>query len=366
MMPRIAFISRATLYSAPGGDTRQIEMTAHYLRKLNVVVDIYLTGQEIEYQQYDLLHFFNIIRPADIMFHVKKAGIPFVISTIFVDYSEYEKRSRGGLAGWITRLLPADTLEFLKVIARWLKNGERPGSYSYLLKGHRRSVKYLIRTAAMLLPNSHSEYKRLYKAYGVAGNYHVIPNGIDPEICNQPLALNEEYMDAVLCVARIEGLKNQLRLIQALKNTKYRLFIHGKPSPNHQSYYAQCQAEASTAENVTLAGWLDGAQLYAAYKSAKVHVLPSYFETTGLSSLEAAAMGCNAVITDNGDAREYFGENAWYCDPSDTKSILKAVSAAWEAPRNEGFRQKIMREYTWERAAEETLNAYNRVLSGRQ
>src|SRR5690606_22811516 len=107
-----------------------IDRTAHYLRRLNVLVDIYLAGQDIEYKKYDLLHFFNIIRPADVLRHVQKSDIPFVISTIFVDYGEFEKKNRMGMAGIVTRLFPADTLEYLKVIARWLKNGERPGSFS--------------------------------------------------------------------------------------------------------------------------------------------------------------------------------------------------------------------------------------------
>jgi glycosyltransferase involved in cell wall biosynthesis len=93
-----------------------------------------------------------------------------------------------------------------------------------------------------------------------------------------------------------------------------------------------------------------------------VHVLPSYFETTGLSSLEAAVMGCNIVVTDKGDTRDYFKNDAWYCEPEDPASIRQAVEAAYDAPYNEAFRQRIFQEYTWKRAAEETLKAYMDVL----
>lgn len=365
MTMKIAFISRTTLYSAPGGDTRQIDRTAHYLRRLNVLVDIYLADQDIEYQRYDILHFFNIIRPADILRHIQKGRIPYVISTIFVDYGAFEKKNRGGIAGMVTRFFSSDTLEYLKVIARWVKNRERPGSFSYLWAGHRRSVQRLIREAAMLLPNSHSEYHRLEEQYQISQVYRVVPNGIDTEVCQKKYPALPEYKDAILCMARVERLKNQLRLIQALKNTPYRLFIHGKPSPNHQAYYEQCVAAAAGSDNIQIAGWLEGDKLYAAYQSAKVHVLPSYFETTGLSSLEAAVMGCNIVITDKGDTREYFGDDAWYCDPSDPESIRQAVEAAWSAPYNEAFRERILKEYTWERAAQETLAAYRAVLGKR-
>ncbi len=360
---KVAFIARTTLYTSPGGDTHQIDMTARYLRRLNVGVDIYLADETVNYVQYDLLHFFNIIRPADVLPHIRNTSKPFVISTIFVDYGEFEKKNRKGIAGIATRLFSADGLEYLKVFARWVKNGDRPGSMAYIWNGHRRSVQKLIREAAMLLPNSHSEYKRLEEKYQIRQAYHLVPNGIDTDICQKEYPELPEYKNAVLCMARIEGRKNQLHLIQALKNTSYRLFIHGKPSPNHQGYYEQCVAAAAGSDNIRVKSWLDGDGLYAAYYNAKVHILPSYFETTGLSSLEAAVMGCNIVITDKGDTREYFGDDAWYCNPDDPDSIRQAVEAAWVAPYNEAFRERILKEFTWERAAQETLAAYKKVLT---
>jgi glycosyltransferase involved in cell wall biosynthesis len=95
------------------------------------------------------------------------------------------------------------------------------------------------------------------------------------------------------------------------------------------------------------------------YERAKVHVLPSWFETTGLSSVEAAVMGCSIVITDKGDTREYFGNEAFYCDPADPKQILSAVEKASKAPFNESLRQKILKQYTWKQAAIQTLKAYH-------
>ena len=89
-MIKVLMISRATLFSSPGGDTVQVEETANYLRKIDVVVDIMLSNEDINFNGYDLVHFFNIIRPNDILGHLKKINIPFVISTIFVDYTEYE------------------------------------------------------------------------------------------------------------------------------------------------------------------------------------------------------------------------------------------------------------------------------------
>ena len=124
-MIRVAFISRATLYTTPGGDTKQLDQTAHYLRALGVEVDVYLSHDTIDYSKYDLLHFFNIILPADIIEHIVKSGKPSVVSTIFLDYGTYEKKARGGIMRILNKVLSEDSIEYLKVVARMLKNGEK-------------------------------------------------------------------------------------------------------------------------------------------------------------------------------------------------------------------------------------------------
>ena len=190
--------------------------------------------------------------------------------------------------------------------------------------------------------------------------HRVVPNGVGLADVQRSYDPVPEYEGAVLCMGRIEARKNQLRLIKALNNSRFRLFIHGHPSPNAGAYAAACREAA--ASNVKILPPLSGDALYAAYASAKVHVLPSYFETTGLSSLEAAAMGCNIVVTDRGDTGDYFGDHAWYCEPDDTASIREAVEAAHAAPLDAGFREEILARFTWRRAAEETLAAYREVL----
>lgn len=358
---KVLFIARATLYTSPGGDTRQLDETAANLRALGVEVDVALTNTRPNYSAYDLLHFFNIIRPADILRHSRRAGKPYVVSTIYVQYGAADREARSGLAGALGRILSEDRMEWVKAVARMVKNGERL-PLRYIAIGHRRAVQEVARGAAMLLPNSASEYWRFTQAYGVERPHRVVPNGVNLADVEQAYEVVPEYANAVLCMGRIEARKNQLRLIEALNGAPFKLFIHGHPSPNAAAYAAACQAAAG--DNVHILPPLSGAALYAAYASAKVHVLPSYFETTGLSSLEAAAMGCNIVVTDRGDTRDYFGDHAWYCEPDSAASIRAAVEEARAAPFDENFRREILARFTWRRAAEETLTAYETVLAG--
>lgn len=357
---RVLMISRPTHYSSPGGDTVQLECTAEFLRKLGVEIDISLGAKPADYHSYDLLHFFNIIRPGTILPHIRRSGKPFVVSTIYVEYTEYERSIQEGIGGFIRKILPSDVLDYLKVLARRIKNGEPIGSLQYLCIGHRASIKYVANRASMLLPNSNSEYNRLAAKYGIKTAFVPIPNAIHSSIFSDAVQPNWSFIDAIVCVARIEGLKNQLNLIKAMHGLDMRLFVIGQHSPNHVAYYQECRNVAGT--NVTFIEHLPQQELSGIYKAARVHAMPSWFETTGLSSLEAAAMGCNIVISDKGDQREYFKDFAFYCDPGNIDSIRRVVIKAYHAQRNQSFAKYIKNNFIWEKTAEKTLDAYNSIL----
>lgn len=356
---KVLFLARATFFKVFGGDTVQAKSTAKYLEKLGVDVDIKLVNEEIAYSKYDLIHVFNATRPADVLRHLKKSGKPYVLSTIYVDFSESEKKQRNGMSKLAARMLSPDQLEYLKAVIRMLKNGEMVQSPEYLFVGHWQSVRKLARNAAMLLPNSHSELRRFQKRYNVSTPAKVIYNGIDEDFF--PVSRNTAKNDKlIICVARIELSKNQLNLIKALNNTDFQLKIIGKPAPNHMDYYDACKQAAG--DNVTFEGFVPQEQLYVHYKEAKVHVLPSWNETCGLTSLEAGWYGCNIVVTRKGDTEEYYDGSAWFCEPDDIKSIRRAVIAASESPVNNNLTQKIKTTYNWKVAAEQTLRAYQAVL----
>lgn len=357
---KILFISRATLYKDKGGDTIQIVNTARYLEKLGAEVTIRLCNETIEYSKFDLIHFFNIIRPADILHHMDRSAKPFVVSTIYVDYSEYEKDERKGPAGILFKIFSSDSIEYLKVIARFIVNGEKIVSPNYLLLGQKKAVKKIISRSNLLLPNSYNEYKRLSTDYNITKTFKVIPNGIDTSLFNEKSGNEVRRENLVICVGRIEGRKNQFNLIKALNGTGFQLVIIGSPSANQVKYYEKCREIA--ASNVSFVENIAQEKLIDYYKAAKVHVLPSWFETTGLSSLEAAAMGCNIVITDKGDTREYFENYAYYCDPGSPQSIFDAIAKAASDGISSELQKKIFKQYTWSHAAKLTLEAYKVII----
>lgn len=347
------------MYKVPGGDTIQLLQTARQLRKKGVQADIFLTNTAIDYSAYDLFHFSNITRPSDILFHVKRIKKPFALSPILIDYTEYDHNYRKGLTGMMMKRFRGG--EYIKTVSRWLKGKDCLQSKSYLWKGHRRTVREILRKAAILLPASIAEYEKLKEWYGIEKNYVVVPNGIDPSV----FQADRKYVKdsrLVLCAARIEGIKNQLNLIKALNNTKYTLMLVGAPAPNQKRYYEECKRIA--AGNIVFYNQVPQQVLAGYYKIAKVHALPSWFETCGLSSLEAVAMGCNIAISERGYTKDYFADDAFYCEPGSPESIYNAIDKAANSDTSQQLQEKILQHYTWQNAATITLEACKNIISG--
>ena len=353
-------ISRPTLYSVPGGDTVQLDETRKALELIGVNAEFKGSNEKIDYAAYDLIHFFNIIRPNVISYHLKRSNLPYVISTIFVDYSEVESKLRSFPLKLLFSLVGADGMEYIKTLARSIKNRESVLDYSYLLSGHRKSIMKVLKGASMLLPNSESEYKRLVKRYGISTNYRIVPNAVNDVFFQAGNEVQDETREGILCVARIEMIKNQLNLIRAVNQTDYPMKLIGKPAPNHLKYFEQCKKEAK--EDIRFLGQLNRDEVIAEMRRSKVHVLPSYFETTGLSSLEAAACGCQIVVSPRGDTKAYFKDKAFYCEPDDIDSIKLAIEKAMRYDNDDQLKNFVSENYRWDITARKTKEAYLEVL----
>jgi len=216
--------------------------------------------------------------------------------------------------------------------------------------------------ADALLPQSEREAALLSRDFDVSPERIVVtPNGIDPLFtrAHSGKPFQEKYSVGafVLCAARVDALKNQWRLIQALHQEALTLVLIGQAES--EDYYARCQRAAQNARSqILFLPALSHAELIYAYAAAHTYALASWYDVAPIAALEAAAMGCNIVLTNESGGSDYFGSAAWYCDPGDTASIRNAVRAACAAPRANALRERIAREYTWERAAQATQRGY--------
>jgi glycosyltransferase involved in cell wall biosynthesis len=149
--------------------------------------------------------------------------------------------------------------------------------------------------------------------------------------------------------------------VNAVRDLGVDLVLIGQPAPNHRKYFDAVKAAAGP--RVHFAGQVGQEQLAQFFAVAQVHALVSWMETPGLSSLEAGSMGCNLVVTEKGDTRDYFGDDAIYCEPDSVDSIRAAVEQAVAKPRSTGLQRRIRAEYTWQKAAQATREGYERALA---
>jgi glycosyltransferase involved in cell wall biosynthesis len=360
---RVLFQTRTNLYDAPGGDLIQINKTKAYLEELGVTVAISLEFNP-DLTDYDVVHLFNLMDPQDIylqMLNAKKQNKKIVLSTIYGLYTEFERKARGGLFQKLANFLSPFQIGYLKIIIRHIKEKRlHKGVVKMIFKGYYGVMKEIVDNTSVFLPNSHSEMKRVASDFKLKNyTYFAVPNAIDKKTFtfnSVPSNAYEQFKDCILCAARIEGRKGILNLIKAVNMTNYKLVLVGNESKNQKEYVDLVHKEAG--ENVFFLGAVSQESLSELYKVAKVHALISWMETPGLSSLEAAVMDCNIVVTKKGDTEEYFQDLAYYCEPDDVDSIQNAIELAFNNPVNPELKSKVLTNYIWEKTAEETLKAY--------
>jgi glycosyltransferase involved in cell wall biosynthesis len=354
----ILFIARSSLFVQAGGDTQQIVQTAKSLEEIGVAVTIKLRGEPVDFAAFDLIHFFNAGRPADILDVLPILKQPLVVSSIWVDYSEWDQ-AQTGFRGYLARQAGKFGLEYLKSIGRGVSGSDKFPSIRYLLKGQKKAMQELLTRADAIVASSESERKRLDSAFSVTEKTSVIPLGVNPELI---LSEDAEERSGVICVGRIEGLKNQLNLIRAANGADWNLKIIGKAAINQPQYYAQCRREAGA--TIEFAGWLNVEHLAQAYKQARVLVLPSYFETFGLVALEAMANGCNVVLSNRPDMNGIFADKAIFCNPDNPEDIRQKVEEALRLPPYI-FSESEVNIYNWLAHAAQLKAIYNHLLTSR-
>ncbi len=147
--------------------------------------------------------------------------------------------------------------------------------------------------------------------------------------------------------------------------TSYKIRFIGNAGPNSKSYLKELKVLALKRGNVEFISYIPQEEVFKHMLEAKVNVLTSWIETPGLVSLEAGYAKCNIVVSNKGSVRDYFKNYAFYCEPDDIDDIKKQTMKAMNSEFNEEFRQLIKEEYSWEKTARQTLEAYSKLIESK-
>jgi len=182
----------------------------------------------------------------------------------------------------------------------------------------------------------------------------------------------------VLSVGTLEPRKNHVRLIEAyaMLRARYTPAEHLPPliiaGGNGWKYDAILAAPEQTgvAGFVRFLGRVPDDDLPALIAGSRVFVYPSLYEGFGLPPLEALACGVPVVVSHAASLPEVVGDAGLYCDPYDAHDIARQIAALLEdndlTLRLRYASVMRARQFSWERAARETLAVYAQARDERK
>lgn len=215
-------------------------------------------------------------------------------------------------------------------------------------------IRHLIR---MFLVRSDFEADYIEKGWGV--NKH--------SIFKVPLSFNhtsdfnrDREPFCFHCSYLADERKNVKRLIDAAKKYKFQLKLAGKlrTSIEEQKFFNWI----GNAKNIEYLGFLSKSNLLDIYTKAKVFALPSTNEGVGIVALDAAAMGCDVVLTNLGGPKEYYDGLSTLVNPYDIDEIGKGILDNLNTKTNQPLLQKhIVENYSLNNVTKLLEQAYLQV-----
>jgi alpha-1,3-rhamnosyl/mannosyltransferase len=173
----------------------------------------------------------------------------------------------------------------------------------------------------------------------------------------------------VLYLGQWKAYKNLPLLIDAFERVHKELpsaqLVVAGNDPRHPEVREAASRLAEGA--VVFPGRVPEAAIPDLYRGAAVVVLPSRGEGFGLPVLEALACGVPVVCSELPVLREVADSAAIFCDPTDPAAFAQAITRVLRsAPRRETRERGLAqaRRFSWEQAADSTLEVYERVLVG--
>ena len=175
----------------------------------------------------------------------------------------------------------------------------------------------------------------------------------------------------LLFVGTIEPRKNLGRLLAAFESIHAEglsdgLVIVGRRGWLYDDFFTRLERSPAR-DAVIFPGYAPDEDLPAIYAGAQALVFPSLYEGFGLPVLEAMACGTPVAASSASSIPEVGGEATLYFKPTNVEEIIETTrrllrdAALREEMRARGLAQAA--RFSWERAATETLNIYNRLLT---
>ena len=367
----VQLVLHGTEIASLGGPSVRVPRTARVLREQGISAELVRFPNQ-KFGSADVIHGFNVWSAKTSLAMAKRAHAlrkPFVFSPIFLDLSDRQfwQEDLPAVFDRATDVAAIDTaLAELNERHALEIDGSSPAE-AFL--GYHAMTRAAVACADHVIFLSEHE-KALLEQINIRPRASTIVrnpvdvtefDAVDPELFKSFTGIK----DYVLCVARIEPRKNQLLLIQALRNTGIDIVLVGHVS---QKSYGELVHKFS-GPNVHFIDRLEpgSEMLRSAFAGARVVALPSWTEGAPLVALEGAAAGASLVLSDRSGEKEYFADKARYFDPAKPElirlAVLEAYESEWLQADRDGLKQHVSENFNWARHAQATLEVYKKAFT---
>jgi glycosyltransferase involved in cell wall biosynthesis len=164
----------------------------------------------------------------------------------------------------------------------------------------------------------------------------------------------------------LKGLYHLLFAIKkVLKTRPVQLTVIG--SPKKDGGIEKLIKKLDLGRHITFTGRIDQDQFVREYAKASLAVVPSLYEGFGLPVGEAMACRVPVICTTGGALPEVAGDAAKLVPPGDANALTSAILELLDDPSQceklaeKGYR-RVLSEFTWEKTAIKTAEAYREII----
>jgi glycosyltransferase involved in cell wall biosynthesis len=202
-------------------------------------------------------------------------------------------------------------------------------------------------------------------------NFSTVPNGINTSLFFPMSEIEKEKNRVIVTNSADTPLKGLVFLFQAVAELSKLQNIHvtviGEPKKDGE--IEKLVSELDLGHRIDFTGRIDDREFVRQYARATVAVVPSVYEGFGLPVGEAMACGVPVISTTGGALPEVVGNAGILVPPADSSALARAIGDLLANPIKAqdlglaGYR-RVQKHFTWQRAAEKTVNAYQEVIDG--
>jgi glycosyltransferase involved in cell wall biosynthesis len=233
------------------------------------------------------------------------------------------------------------------------------------------STRHSANRADIVLADSRATARDLQQFYDTPSEkIRVVYPGVDAPQDKRDWGLYAKYnipFHYFLFIGTLQPRKNIERIVEA-----YKIWQNGNPESNISLILAGKkgwlfdEAWLDGVENIHVIGYVEEEDKGALIRQAVALVFPSLYEGFGFPVIEAMHLGTPVITSNTSSLPELTDDAAILCDPLSVPEIAASMDLLTD---NELLRRKLgvkgmlrAREFTWERAAQQTLAAIDELV----